>query len=71
MANRIKAMRRALYDALHERKTPGTWEHILNQIGMFTFTGLTGKPSSSWEQGRVCLTRLSPRLCVQRRSARP
>jgi len=24
-------------------KTPGTWEHIINQIGMFSYTGLTEK----------------------------
>jgi len=41
MANRIKAMRQALYDALIQRKTPGKWDHILRQIGMFTFTGLS------------------------------
>ena len=43
MANRIKDMRKALRDALVERKTPGNWDHIVNQIGMFTFTGLTGQ----------------------------
>jgi aspartate aminotransferase len=43
MANRIKLMRKTLYDALKEKNTPGNWEHILNQIGMFTFTGLTTK----------------------------
>jgi len=45
MANRIKDMRKALRDALVERKTPGNWDHIVNQIGMFTYTGLTGQSS--------------------------
>ncbi|KAL2643080.1 hypothetical protein R1flu_010667 [Riccia fluitans] len=40
MADRIISMRHQLFDALKERKTPGNWDHILNQIGMFTFTGL-------------------------------
>lgn len=40
MANRIKEMRRCLYNALVQRNTPGDWNHILNQIGMFSFTGL-------------------------------
>jgi len=43
MANRIKAMRQALFDGLTQLKTPGTWGHILAQIGMFTYTGLTEK----------------------------
>ncbi len=33
-------MRKSLYDRLIELGTPGTWNHILDQIGMFTFTGL-------------------------------
>lgn len=42
MSDRIKLMRRALYDRLVKLKTPGTWEHITQQIGMFSYTGLTG-----------------------------
>lgn len=42
MAGRIIEMRKALYDGLVELKTPGVWTHIVNQIGMFSFTGLTG-----------------------------
>lgn len=41
MSGRVKSMRHALYDELRHLGTPGTWEHILNQIGMFTYTGLT------------------------------
>ncbi|KAL2629780.1 hypothetical protein R1flu_014466 [Riccia fluitans] len=40
MADRIISMRHQLFDALTARRTPGNWTHILNQIGMFTFTGL-------------------------------
>jgi len=40
MSDRIKRMRQELYDALKKNGTPGTWEHIINQIGMFSFTGL-------------------------------
>jgi len=47
MANRIKLMRRVLYDELKKKNTPGNWDHILNQIGMFTFTGLTVKQCES------------------------
>ena len=41
MSGRIKEMRTALRSKLEELKTPGTWNHITDQIGMFSFTGLT------------------------------
>ncbi|XP_064465698.1 aspartate aminotransferase, cytoplasmic-like isoform X1 [Ornithodoros turicata] len=40
MANRIISMRKALRDQLEKLGTPGTWDHITNQIGMFSYTGL-------------------------------
>jgi len=40
MSNRIKEMRMRLYQKLVELQTPGTWNHIVDQIGMFSFTGL-------------------------------
>ncbi|ESN90077.1 hypothetical protein HELRODRAFT_158112 [Helobdella robusta] len=40
MAGRIQAMRRLLFDRLVALKTPGTWDHIVKQNGMFSFTGL-------------------------------
>jgi aspartate aminotransferase len=36
-------MRKALKGKLDELQTPGNWDHIINQIGMFSFTGLTEK----------------------------
>jgi len=41
MSGRIIQMREALRDRLVKLGTPGTWDHITNQIGMFSFTGLT------------------------------
>lgn len=41
MSGRIMEMRKALFDKLKELNTPGTWDHIINQIGMFSYTGLT------------------------------
>jgi aspartate/tyrosine/aromatic aminotransferase len=41
MAERIKEMRKQLFAALKKRNTPGNWDHIVNQIGMFSFTGLS------------------------------
>ena len=40
MSGRIKEMRTALRKKLEELETPGTWNHITDQIGMFSFTGL-------------------------------
>lgn len=43
MSSRIKRMRQALYDELIRLNTPGSWEHVINQNGMFSYTGLTLK----------------------------
>jgi aspartate aminotransferase len=40
MSGRIIEMRTALRKKLEELKTPGEWNHITDQIGMFSFTGL-------------------------------
>lgn len=41
MADRIIQMRGILHDKLRQLGTPGTWNHIVDQKGMFSFTGLT------------------------------
>lgn len=41
MSSRIKEMRVALRDHLVKLGTPGTWDHIVEQCGMFSFTGLS------------------------------
>jgi len=40
MANRIIDMRKGLRERLEKLGTPGKWNHITDQIGMFSFTGL-------------------------------
>ena len=40
MSGRIIEMRKALRSKLESMGTPGTWNHITDQIGMFSFTGL-------------------------------
>lgn len=47
MSNRIITMRKLLKDELIRLETPGTWDHLTSQIGMFSFTGLT--PSQAME----------------------
>lgn len=49
MADRIAGLRKGLYNALQERRVPGKWEQILEQIGMFSYTGL----SSNQVQGLI------------------
>lgn len=43
VSQRIIDMRTALKSELSSNGTPGNWDHITNQIGMFSFTGLTSK----------------------------
>lgn len=43
VVERIRIMRERLYEKLKEIKCPGNWDHIINQKGMFSFTGLTVK----------------------------
>ena len=40
MADRVLLMRAQLKEKLQALGTPGTWNHITEQIGMFSFTGL-------------------------------
>merc|ERR1739848_600365 len=41
MADRIIAMRQGLRQKLEQLGTPGNWNHITDQIGMFSYTGLS------------------------------
>lgn len=41
LVTRLRTIRKDIYDGLIRRKTPGSWGHILEQHGMFSFTGLT------------------------------
>lgn len=43
MSGRIKLMRTALKAELERIETPGNWDRIVNQIGMFSYTGLTSQ----------------------------
>jgi len=58
MAHRIIDMRQKLYDILtKELHTPGSWDHILEQIGMFSFTGINPDQSKALvEKAHVYLT---------------
>jgi len=58
MAERIIKMRKDLHHLLtKELKTPGNWDHIINQIGMFSFTGISGAQSQRLiDEAHVYLT---------------
>ncbi|XP_040565471.1 LOW QUALITY PROTEIN: aspartate aminotransferase, cytoplasmic [Lepeophtheirus salmonis] len=40
MSGRIMSMRQGLRERLEKLNTPGKWNHITDQIGMFSFTGM-------------------------------
>lgn len=41
MSGRILSMREAVKSGLEALDTPGSWDHVVSQIGMFSYTGLT------------------------------
>ncbi|KAM0221256.1 hypothetical protein ACHAQD_005610 [Fusarium lateritium] len=41
MSSRIRSMRKRLYEELVRLGTPGDWSHIVNQTGMFGYTGIS------------------------------
>jgi aspartate aminotransferase len=43
MVDRVQSMRNGLKERLEKLGTPGNWDHITDQIGMFSFLGLTRK----------------------------
>lgn len=43
MSDRIKNMRKDLYEGMKRKGSTLNWEHIMKQIGMFAYTGLTSK----------------------------
>lgn len=43
ISNRVKSMRSALYNAMQDLRTPGDWTFLLNQVGMFSYTGFSSE----------------------------
>ena len=43
MSSRMRSSRQLLYDRLRQVGCPGNWSHVLKQVGMFSYTGLTGQ----------------------------
>ncbi len=61
MSSRIIKMRKLLRDELERLETPGTWAHITNQIGMFSYTGLTRK--LNFERVKINLKKFKNIFC--------
>jgi aspartate/tyrosine/aromatic aminotransferase len=40
MADRLNSVRASLYQALIDFKVKGTWKHVIEQRGMFSYTGI-------------------------------
>jgi len=47
VTDRITKMRKLLRSTLEKIGAKGTWNHVTDQIGMFSFTGLTVKQSEA------------------------
>lgn len=69
MSQRILQMRDALRKAIEAKGTPGTWNHITDQIGMFSYTGLTTPQAERMvdefhiymtKDGRISMAGLNP-----------
>jgi aspartate/tyrosine/aromatic aminotransferase len=43
MVKRLQSARQGLRERLERLGTPGTWNHVTQQTGMFSFTGLTSE----------------------------
>lgn len=50
MSTRINKMRNELVEELERLKTPGTWRHITEQQGMFSYTALNSKQVEKLEK---------------------
>ncbi|KAG5467196.1 hypothetical protein CUR178_00837 [Leishmania enriettii] len=56
MAERIRTMRRIVYEELLRLETPGSWEHVINQIGMFSYLGLLKEQCQYCQDHNVFIT---------------
>ena len=64
MSSRIKEMRKGLRERLEKLGTPGSWDHITSQIGMFSFTGMTGKHTTHTHLVFVTVSKIIMYKCV-------
>lgn len=70
MADRVLLMRAQLKEKLQRLGTPGTWGHITDQIGMFSFTGLNREFSRRHYSPARARTSYVLKACCQHQSVR-
>ncbi|GET92590.1 aspartate aminotransferase, putative [Leishmania tarentolae] len=56
MAERIRTMRHTVYNELLRLQTPGSWEHVINQIGMFSYLGLSKEQCEYCQDHNIFIT---------------
>lgn len=56
IADRVQSMRKVVYDELTRLQTPGNWTNIIQQIGMFSFLGLTKAQAQFCQDHNVFIT---------------
>lgn len=56
IAKRVQSMRTLVYDELVRLQTPGKWTNIIQQIGMFSFLGLTRAQAQFCQAHNVFIT---------------
>ncbi|KAJ5923247.1 hypothetical protein N7454_008492 [Penicillium verhagenii] len=64
MSSRMKRMRKALHKELVSLGTPGNWDHILTQIGMFSYTGLSAAQVEAMQSGSHVYILKSGRISI-------
>ncbi|XBW37246.1 hypothetical protein QEN19_002829 [Hanseniaspora menglaensis] len=64
MSSRIYEMRHKLVAKLTELKTPGNWDHITSQVGMFSYTGLSKEQVARMEKEHAVYLASSGRASI-------
>ncbi|CAG9855621.1 unnamed protein product [Phyllotreta striolata] len=64
MALRIKKARMQLKEMLDNMETPGVWEHLVDQVGMFSYTGLTPEQVEYMARKHHVYALTSSRICM-------
>jgi len=64
MSDRIDLMRNELRSRLEKLGTPGQWNHITDQIGMFSFTGLSPDQCNFLKNERSCYLMSNGRISM-------
>lgn len=57
-------MRKALRENVEKHETPGTWNHLTDQQGMFAYTGLTEAQSDAMVKKHHVYMTLNGRMSV-------